>query len=198
MDIKKPLLCLAIIASLSPALAQADQPSYTFVDGGYLRLDLDDISLDPTGFFIRGSVELAENWFLQAGYLNADDSTGLIDVEIDQFNFGGGFKTAVGEDTSINVTLNYISAEAEASYQYGGSFTEDEDGYGIGAGIRSMLSDSFELNAAIGYSDSGEADGVEFGVGAVWYVFDNIGILVEAASDDDSNRQYMIGGRVRF
>ena len=198
MEFRKSLLCFATIATLSPTLAMAEQPSYNFFDGGYLRLDLDDLDLDPTGFFARGSVEISDNWFLHGGLQSADDSTGVVDVDADQFNLGAGFKTDLGTNTSLHVVLDYINVEVEAANRFGGRASVDENGYGLGVGVRSMASENFELNADVGYSDLGDEDGLGFGVGAVWYVTESLGLLVELSSDDDSNNQFMIGGRLNF
>ena len=198
MDLKKTMLCLSLITPFGFAAVQAEQPSYNFVDAGYVELDLDEVSLDPSGFFIRGSVEVAENWFIRAGYVDADDSSGFLDVGADQFNLGGGYKAGLSDNTTVHVTLDYISAEAKARNRFGGRAEVDEDGYGLGVGIRSMVTPSIELNAGAGYADLGEEDGLEFDAGAVWYVTENLGLLIEAGTDDDSNRQYMIGGRLAF
>jgi hypothetical protein len=198
MEIKKALFSFATIAALSPTLALADQPSYNYVDAGYLRLDLDDISLDPTGYFVRGSIEAGENWFFKAGYGTADDSSSFVDVEADEYNVGVGYKKALGENSSFHIALDYINAEAEAKNNFGGKASADENGYGVTLGVRGMVSESFELNGGIGYADVGDEDGLGLGVGAVWYLTEGFGILAEASADDDSNRQYMVGVRLSF
>jgi Outer membrane protein beta-barrel domain len=198
MDIKKSLLCFSLFTALTPAFAEAEQPSYSFVDLGYLEVDLDESEIEPTGMFARGSLDLAENWFIFAGYAQADENAGGVDIDVEEFSVGAGFKTALSDTTSLYLAASYIAAEAEVDFPFGGSESFDEDGYGLDVGVRTMVTKRFELNGNVGYSDSGEDDAVDFGVGAVWYLWDNVGLLLEVSSDEDSNRQYMIGGRLSF
>lgn len=198
MEIKKSLLGLSLVTALCPVLAQAAQPSYSYIDAGYLQVELDELSLDPTGFFVRGSADVAENWFLRGGFASADDSTGFLDVETDQFNVGGGFKTGIGENTSLNFTVDYLNADAEVETRFGFRDSADVDGYGLGAQIRTMVSSNFELNAGLGYADMDTTDGFEFNVGAAWYATEQFAIVAEVGADEDSNNQYLIGGRLSF
>src|SRR5690606_23665431 len=81
MDMRK--LALACVFATASFGALAGQPSYTYVEGGYLRMDPDDISLDPTGYYLDGSIAIADNLFLSGGYSDVDDSKAGLKVEIE-------------------------------------------------------------------------------------------------------------------
>ena len=198
MEFKKSLLCLAAAATLSSGAAIADQPSYSYIDGGYARADIDDFGLKPSGIFLRGSTELGDNWFIQAGYESLDDDSGLIDVDADGYNLGIGFKTGLGDSSSFHITLDYVDAEVDVSHDYLGSGSADEDGYAIGLGVRGNVSENFELNARIDYVDFDIDDSTSYGIGALWNISDAFGIVLEYSADDDSNNEFRIGGRFSF
>lgn len=196
MDVKKLLLAGSL--ALASFATFADQPNYTYVGFGYVKMDLDDIDLDPTGFYIDGSLELGDNWFVRAGFQTVDDSNGLLDVDVDGHNLGAGVRIAASENTSLHVVADYLHAEAEASHRYySDSVSEDENGFSLGVGVRSLITDSFELSADAAYVDLGD-DSVDFGVGAIWYVMENLGLEARLSTDDDSNRAYSLGLRIEF
>src|SRR5690606_18186569 len=59
------LAALALGAATSVAAADF---SYSTVDAGWARTDIDDLNENGDGFFLRGSVGFGTNWFAAAGY----------------------------------------------------------------------------------------------------------------------------------
>ncbi|MFA5633077.1 MAG: outer membrane beta-barrel protein [Porticoccaceae bacterium] len=194
MDMRKlTLACVFATASLG---VLADQPSYTYVEGGYLRVDPDDISLDPTGYYLDGSLAIADNWFVRGGYSDVDDSTGGVKVEMESVDLGIGYKQGLGANSSFHLVASYLEGEVKAR-GYGGRIKDDADGFALTAGLRSYVVDNLELNADVSYVDVDD-DGLDFGVGAVWYFVPNVGLSLTATIDDDSNRSFGAGVRLSF
>lgn len=100
----------------------------------------------------------------------------------------------MSERTDFFATLSYLNAKASAR----GFESVDEDGYGVALGIRSMLTDSFELNGSIGYADLGDgADGTSFNAGALYSFTENFAIGFDIGVDEDVTL-YGIGARFYF
>ncbi|MCK9564224.1 MAG: porin family protein [Bacteroidales bacterium] len=194
MDIKRvALACVFATASLG---VMADQPSYTYVEGGYLRMDPDDISLDPTGYYLDGSIAIADNWFLRGGYSDVDDSKGGLKVEAESVDLGVGYKQGLGANSSFHLVASYLEGEVTAR-GYGSRAKVDDDGFALTAGLRSHVLANLELNADVSYVDVDDS-GVDFGVGAVWYFVPNIGLSLNLNVDDDSNSSFGAGVRLSF
>ena len=190
---KQILLVTALVFFISPALA--DGPSYNFIDIGYQEAELDGdlagFSVDGDGYGIRGSFEVGENWFVAVGYSSLGFDFG---VDLDQIAVGGGYYFGMSERTDFFASLSYLSAEVSA----GGFGSVDEDGYGVSVGIRSMLTDNFELNGSIGYSDLGDgADGTAFNAGALYSFTPTFAIGFDIGIDEDVTL-YGLGGRFYF
>ncbi len=186
------LTAAAAVALTVPALAE--QPSYNYIQGGYQRIDVDGgpvADFDGDGFGLGGSFEIGENWHVNAGYSTVDFGFG---VDLNQANVGFGFHTGISENTSFFADLSWLRAEADA----GGLGSASDDGYGIAIGLRSNLTDNFELAGHLAYADLGDgADGTSVGA-AAWYNFNKsfaIGLFADVEEDATG---YGVGARVYF
>ncbi len=169
----------AIVASvaLAPLAAQAEGFSYSYLEAGYVEADIDGVSRNADGFAIGGSVELTDQVFMFASY--GELSLGPVDLET--YRVGGGYAWPVSSKTDIFGTVSYVKAEADAF-----GLSGDDDGYGLGVGVRQRVGRQFELSAAIQYVDlSDSGDDTSFGVAARWYFLDklSLGLAVDVSDD---------------
>jgi len=197
MMIRK-LSALTLLALAAPAMA--GDLSYTYVQGGYQRIDIDDDfigSIDGDGFGLGFSFEVGENFFIAGSYgtaeLDTDAFFGLT-VDYDQTDIGLGYHGAVSDKTDFYGILSWVKAEASIS----GFASEDDDGYGLTVGLRSMVTDKVELEGHIGYVDLGDSgDGTAVGVGALYAFTPNFAAGATVDFDEDVTT-YGIGARVYF
>lgn len=181
----------ALIASaaLLPLAAQAQSPSYSYLDLAYVETDIDGFSSNADGFALRGSFELTDSVFMFAGY--TDQSIRNIDFET--YNVGFGYAWSFAPTMDLYGKLSYVKAEVD-----GRGFSADDDGYGIDVGIRSFVTDKLELEGVISYVDLSDAgDDTSFGIGARWYFTPRFAVGAEAVLSDDAN-SYGIGVRWNF
>lgn len=187
---KRSYLLLLLAAASTPALAEG--PSYNFIEAGYQEVELDDsfVDVDGDGFTLGGSVELAETWHAFASYGQTDFD---FDVELDEWAVGGGLHLPISSNTDFVFNLAYLNLEASAL-----GFSVDDDGFGAAVGIRSMLTDKFELAGNISYADLGDSSN-EFSVSSqAWYnINDSFAVGLNIGASDDVVR-YGIGGRLYF
>lgn len=173
----------ALIASaaLLPVAASAEGLSYSYLELAYVEADIDGVDEDADGFALAGSLEITDEVFMFANY--GDLSVGPVDFET--YSVGGGYAWSFSPKADLYGTLAYVKAEADLS----GFGSADDDGYGIGVGIRSRVAEQFELEAAINYVDlSDSGDDTTLGLGARWYFVDQLalGFGVEFGDDADA------------
>ena len=159
-----------ILASIFGALslnAFAASPSYDFVKAGYVQADIEDAGdFEPTGFQIQGFKSLNENVYLTGRYGQLGEDVSGVDIDLDYASAGVGYRYGLTQNTDFfgEVTYEYVNIDVELDSISG----EDDNGYGITAGIRSMLSEQFELRGAIRYIDI-EDDETAFEIGADYF-----------------------------
>ena len=159
-----------ILASIFGVLslnAFAASPSYDFVKAGYVQADIEDAGdFEPTGFQIQGFKSLNENVYLTGRYGQLGEDVSGVDIDLDYVSAGVGYRYGLTQNTDFfgEVTYEYVNIDVELDSISG----EDDNGYGITAGIRSMLSEQFELRGAIRYIDI-EDDETAFEIGADYF-----------------------------
>lgn len=142
-------------ALLLPAMGYAGDMSYSYVEAGYGETEIDvgqgfgDVEGD--GFSLAGSLAVAPNWHVFADFAGADFD---FNVESTSYRVGGGFNYGISDTADVIARLSYVNVEVEVDTAFG-TFSEDEDGFGLGVGLRGEVVDNFELEGGIEYLDLG-------------------------------------------
>lgn len=191
--LRSVLLTVLLAFSVS---AGAQDFDYTYFDVGYTRINLDDGSfdVDGDGFGASGSFEVGEQFFLFASYgLGSFDEAGA-SVDLDTWNAGLGWHTPLADRLDFVADLSYEYVKLSAS----GFGSVDDDGFGLGAGLRYMASDAVEINGGINYVDMGDGgDDTSFHLGALYALTDKIDLGLGGEWGDDSSA-YTLSGRFYF
>ena len=196
---KRTLFALALAAAL-PMSAQASELSYSYIEGDYawMSIDDEDLDIDPSGFGIKGSVAVGEAWYLFGGYLQGDDSQDGIDVDTAQTNVGIGWRHAISDKADFNGELSYVHQNVDVDFGGGFSGDADGDGYRLSAGIRGEMAENFEGYAKANWTDGSDFDGDFSGTIGAQVKFGGMwGITGEAEFGNDANI-YMLGLRASF
>lgn len=184
---KKTLLSIAALTSLTTGYTVAEEPSFTYVEGGYSDIE------EFNGYIVRGSFELNDNIYFTGSYndITADES-GFADIDFRFITAGVGYKTLVSDNTAIYAEVNYADSEIES-----GSFSESEDGHKAALGVRSMITDSTEFYGEIANLKI-EDTTTRVTVGAKQYFTDNFGVFAEYARNDFETDIYNLGVSFKF
>jgi hypothetical protein len=197
---RKSLLGL-VAASLAMGpfvAAQAQDISYTYVELGYVTTDLDGVGKDLDGFVLRGSFEVADNFFLYARYLDQSVSVAGIDFDAQQYGIGGGFAWSFADNMDLYGRVGYTEVELDVSGGGSGGFDLDDDGYELGVGIRARPLELLELEGVVNYVDlSDSGDDTSYGVAGRWFITDTFALGVEGEFADDADT-YGVGFRLQF
>ena len=177
---KKNLIAAVVTSALVSPIALADTPSYSYFEGGYAIYD--ESPLEAKGLYIAGSVEAGENFFLNFDYapLEGELSGFSGDFDFDSKSFGFGYKS------DINDTTNWFASYSIGSW---GIESEDVDVNTIRVGLRSQLTENFELNGSIASHDlefeNQDNSETGFQVGMAYQMSETLQFTADYESIDD-------------
>lgn len=163
---KKAVLVSALLLSFGSAQA-AESPRWDRVSASYQSVDVDSETL--TGFGVSGSKLIGDDFFVTASYAKASDDVNVMGTNVD-FDFntlsaGLGYRYAVAKNSDVFGIVSYEDVELKASAL---DFKASDNGYGLTAGIRSMVSDKIELIGSIQYVDIADDSETAFSVSGLY------------------------------
>lgn len=208
----KKQIALALALAASSFAATADEMRYSYVEGGYIRTDIDGMG-DGDGFGVNGSVAVHKNVHLFAGYSMQSASEQGIDVDLDDLQVGVGFNTSITDRADFVARAAYQRAEMDIDVPGFGSFDGEADGYSLEAGFRGQLSidgdiegwlfggysklDSAEVEGMSVDTSEGDDDGVYGRAGLLFKFNPTWGVVAEGRFAEDAN-QLFLGVRASF
>lgn len=186
--LRSAFVLLTLACSVSAAAKDFD---YSYIQLGYGNVEYDDVNVDGDGFGLSGSYSINEDFHVFGGY----EAAGL-DFGVDATSLAAG----IGWHTSLSPAVDLV---ASVSYQYveldaPGFGSVDDNGLGLGVGLRFAASDLLELNAGINYVDFSDSGGdTGFGVGGLYSFTDAFALGLGANWSDDAS-SYTLAGRFYF
>ena len=181
---------LAAAMLVAAGSAVAEGPRYTFGEIGYSQVDFDNFNKDAEMFGANGSFAISDRVYLIASY--AEGSIDGTDVDLKAAEAGAGMHFPLNGTIDFIVDASYVWNEVDAN----GFDAQDEDGYGVRAGLRAMLTPQFELNGGGTYVDVTEDDTALY-VGGV-YNFTDVFALSGDVSVGDNATAYGVGMHMYF
>ena len=173
------LSTLLVGTLILPSLAAAEF-SYTGVEAGFVDVEFNAglVDLDGDGYRIGGAFELNDQFFVHGAW---DDQSYDFGIDGHLLQVGGGYHHPLGSDLDFVVTASLIQAEVEAA-----GIGIDDDGIGIGGGIRARVAESFQVEAMLDWVDF-DKGGSDTGIAlrGRYYFNDQYAIGLETDFDDD-------------
>ncbi|MEZ5564493.1 MAG: hypothetical protein R3F24_02805 [Gammaproteobacteria bacterium] len=172
------IAALSAASLLAAGAATAAAPQWNYGQIGYIQGDGFEDSGESDGFTIDASVGFLNNWHFQLGYQDGTINDSFGDTDFDGYKATLGFHQAISStgNTELVVNANYF----DLTYDEDGTSADiDTDGYGLGFGLRSMISDKVELEGMINWT-KGTVD-PDF-----------------ASSEDYTNTSLQVGGRYHW
>jgi hypothetical protein len=152
----------ALIALLAPAVAvaqesapprpQSPQFEYSYVEISYDETDFDlgPFDVDGDGLTLAGSFEINDEWHVYASYGSSDLDFG---IDVDTWTLGAGYVFPLKEDIDLYGRVLYIDVSADA-----GPAAADDDGLGFQVRARARVTDEFEVEGGLQYTDVSDSD----------------------------------------
>ena len=195
---KYRLLAVLLAAAVVAPVAEARELSYSYLEGGYARTNLDGFS-DPDGWLVGGSVALGSRFHLFGSYSQQDLRTDLlldpqadpvrIDLDVDHWNIGFGYNHALGDRADLVLRLAYEKLDIELF---------DSEAVSLEVGVRGLLGERFEGWAMAGYADAKHGSGDAYARLGAQYRFNRAWGLVADARISDGDSSVFFGPRFSF
>jgi len=170
---KRIALFAAIAALCAPSVLLADM-NYTNLEVDYLDLDGDG-GVSGDGFEIAGSWELNDSFHLFGSWADQSYDGG---ADGETLEVGAGWSHDFSDSLDFVGTLSLLDAEIE-------DFSDD--GLALGAGIRSQLGESFQLDAGLKYVDFDSGSDTGITVGGRYYFNDSMALGASLDSYDNAD-----------
>ncbi len=152
MRFTKTFTAFVAATTLSSA-AMAASPNWRFAEGGYTNAEIGRADFD--GLDLGATYLLDNNIYVTGDYSMLDESG----TDLDLLTLGAGYRLPLNSFTDAYFGLNYERAEVE---------NNEDSGYSLNAGVRSMVTEQVELQGELGYYDIDDGD-VTVKVGANYY-----------------------------
>lgn len=144
-------------------------PNWDFIQASYVSMDIDEIDeLDFTGFDISGSKLVSDNIFIAANYSALSDDYSSVSVDTDTYGIGIGYRYGLNSTTDALAILSVEGVSVKASFE-GSSEKVDDTGFGLTAGIRSMVTEQVELTGTVKYVNIDSESDTAFSVNAFYH-----------------------------
>ncbi|HZX81729.1 MAG TPA: outer membrane beta-barrel protein [Lysobacter sp.] len=206
---------LALALALAPFAASAAPLSYTYVEGGWNKLHIDDELLDnpeADGGFVRGSYDIGSgvNVFGGVSRVSEDfrlDAATRLDIDLTQYELGLGYHQSMSDRVDFIAELAYTRLDTDIEVDIvdvgRGSDSVDMKGGRGALGVRGQFNDSLEGLLKVNYYAGGDFDetftgvvGAQFKFNPTWGITAEIehGELLSTGNDT----RYQVGVRASF
>jgi hypothetical protein len=182
---KKLVLASALLLSMGTVQA-VESVRWDNASLSYQSVDLDGDKL--TGFGISGTKLVGDNVFIAGSYGSVSDDVDVfgskVDMDLNTLSIGLGYRHAISSTTDFFGIVSYQDMEVEASFQ-GNSEDASENGYGLQAGLRSLVTAQLELSGSLSYVDIADESETGFNVSAMYHFTDQFSAGVGYGKSDD-------------
>ena len=181
---------LAGVALLPGAAFAAETMDYTYAELGYVSTEIDvgGVDVDGDGLGVRGSFEIVDGLTLLGQYATQDFDGG---VDFTTLEAGAGWHMSINPNVDFVSHLVLINVEADS-----GIASIDEDGYGVGIGLRGHVNQAFEWEGGVDFNDVGDTS-TAFRVDGRYH-FTSMFSAGGGFTVDDDTTQFRVGMRAQF
>lgn len=179
MNARTARAALCTILLFAPWVAGAGNFSYTFVEGGYGQVDVDDADIDGDVWGIGGSYGVTELVHVYANYAYTDYDD--FNADGNSWGAGLGVSVPVGDKADFIGEAGYVYAEIDTAFG-----DADDDGYSLSIALRGRPVDQFELQGGVTYADLDDTgDDTTFFAGGRYYFTESFAFGAGYSAGDD-------------
>ena len=155
---------LLLILGTAASNVTAEDPGYTYLEGGWVRDDPDEGDSE-NGWFGGGSFGV--EWFHFFGEYRDPGA-------FETFEAGGGWHGLLGEKADLVAEAAYVDADFD-------------EGYRASGGVRWLITDDFEVNAWLNHTDVGDFENDTLALGAHWEFWRSMAVGGEYEFGDEAD-----------
>lgn len=143
---------LSAASLLAAGTAAAAEPQWNYGQLGWIQSDGVEDSGEGDGFKIDGSIGFLENFHFQLSYEDGTYDGNPNDIDWDGYRTALGFHQAISSSGNTQVIANINYFDIDFDEDGGEGYSGSVDGYGLGFGLRSMISEKVELEGMINWT----------------------------------------------
>ncbi len=186
----RSLFVMLLVGLAATAEAQNSDFDYSYIELSYSDADYDTLNSSGDGLGINASVAISDYMHVFGGYAGVDvdnnaDATG--------WSAGLGLNTDLSDLMDVVVRLSYQSTSLDVP----GLGSVEDDGLGLGAGVRVGANEWIEVFGGLTYLDLDSGNETVFDAGFLLNFGDDFAIGVSGAWDDDVD-VWSLNGRLYF
>ena len=200
---KMSVAAVAIAALTSATNAQAQQtqqqPSFDKLGVSYINYDLDGETLNGAG--LQFNRHINQDWFLDVNYIYATDDYTISGVDVDATAntlYGNlGFKFYQMNNTVAYASGGLVYSEIDVDSGVGG-YNEDDTGWNAQIGMRTRLTDAFEVDANVRHVDIYDDSDQEWSLSGQYYITNEFSVGLGYTLVDSDNSSVALSGNFHF
>lgn len=174
----KSIVFAVAVLTLPTAAALAEEPAWTYVEGGYLSVDVDNLSDSGDNYFLGGS--FGGSWWHFIGYFSSGDlGPG---AEQDLWRVGFGWHGMLGDKADVVGEAYYVDQSIDTS-----ASSDSETGYRLSGGVRWVPIKLFEMDGFVNYNDVGSNSDMSYEARAIVNVW-RLGFGASYEKFDDADQ----------
>ena len=184
---KKVVLVSALLLSIG-SIQAAESVRWDSASLSYQSVDIEG---KLTGFGVSGTKLIGEDFFIAGSYSSVSDDADFfgskVELDFNTLSVGLGYRHAISNKTDLFGIVSYQDMESKFSWQgeQGESFSESENGYGLEAGIRSLVTENIELSGSLTYVDIIDGSETGLNVSAMYHFTNQFSAGVGYGKSDD-------------
>ena len=173
------LAASALLLAGTASAATSGLPQWTYGQVGYFQAD--STGKDQTdAYTVEGSLQFLDVMHFQASYINGSLGAGPVTNDFDGYQLTLGYHPAITESSQAVFNVIYY----DSNYKVDEGSDPERDGYGLGIGFRSNVTDHVEASAIAYWTNSNIKNGN----------FD----FCSGSNCDSTNVSLQFGGRWNF
>ena len=203
--VTKMSVAAAAIAALTTATtAQAQQsqqqPSFDKLGVSYINYDLDGETLNGAGLQFNRSIN--QDWFFDVNYIYATDDYTVSGFDVDATSstlYGNlGFKFYQMNNMVAYASGGLVYNEIDIDTSGAGNFSEDDTGWDAQIGMRTRLTDAFEVDANVRHVDIYDDSDQEWSLSGQYYITRDFSLGLGYTLVDSDNSYVALSGNFHF
>lgn len=139
-------LGIVLVALAATPARAADGVPWSYVEAGYLNVDVDDLSESGDNYFVGASFGLGKHFHVIGQYTNGELAP---DVDYTNWRVGFGWNGLLGDRADVVGEAYYLDESVDAP----GVPSDSDNGYRLTAGVRFVPIKMFEIDGFVHYTD---------------------------------------------